>query len=118
MTNFSRLQKLRSFGRSMIALQIEVDVLMDVTMVHSRAPGDPRASHSSLLPIILSCYLRTEVTFSHIFVYFTNSRDSLRFFITIKEFIYDVRLFFGTRSVAMVSTVLVWNLSPIDIWRK
>ena len=29
----------------MIALQIAVDVLMDLTMVHSRAPGDPRASH-------------------------------------------------------------------------
>ena len=29
----------------MITLQIAVDVLMDLTIVHSRAPGDPRASH-------------------------------------------------------------------------
>ena len=29
----------------MITLQIAVDVLMDLTTVHSRAPGDPRASH-------------------------------------------------------------------------
>ena len=29
----------------MIALQIAVDVLMDLTIVHSRASGDPRASH-------------------------------------------------------------------------
>ena len=49
MTNFSRIQKLRNFGRSMIALQIAVDVLMDLTIVHSRAPGDPRASHCRLL---------------------------------------------------------------------
>ena len=32
----------------MIALQIAVDVLMDLTIVHSRASGDPRASHCSL----------------------------------------------------------------------
>ena len=31
----------------MIALQIAVDVLMDLTIVHSRASGDPRASHSA-----------------------------------------------------------------------
>jgi len=29
----------------MIALQIAVDVLMDMTIVHSRASGEPRASH-------------------------------------------------------------------------
>ena len=53
MTNFSRIQKIRNFGRSMIALQIAVDVLMDMTIVHSRAPGGPRASHYINLGVMI-----------------------------------------------------------------
>ena len=40
----------------MITLRIAVDVLTDLTIVHSRAPGDPRASHCGILSFIGNGY--------------------------------------------------------------